>query len=199
MKNINRISLALGIAISSTISYSNPLIPDPGENPGTLARVSFYNVNRGAMLSLKDKDGISLYREKIKNSGEFSKGFDLSNLPDAEYYFELDMEDQIKIIPLSVKENIVEFIENQEYEIMKPKVRLKNDLVYISSSSKDRQSMKIDVYFEGQDLAYSEKIDNVQDVNRIYDFSDSKEGNYMIIINSNGRVFSESIHAGSAF
>jgi hypothetical protein len=137
---------------------------------------------------------VVLYKEQIDETGTYSRKFDLTSLPDAEYYFELDKQDKIKIIPFVIKDKVAEFAKSAEHNFAKPKVFEKSDLVYISRTSSDKQTWEIDVYFEGSDLAHSEKLKNVQNLNRIYDFSTSQKGQYTIILSSEGRTFSNHIN-----
>jgi len=77
--------------------------------------------------------------------------------------------------------------------IQKPEVLLKDGYVYISKNAPDNKSVEIEVYYEGSDLAYSERIRKGQKVNRVYDFSGSKKGNYVIVLRSEGRTFTNSV------
>lgn len=200
MKNIQRISLALGVAvIGGSAAYPNGPIPLPGEYPANEAKVSFEKVERGAVLKLKDKPGNTLFRERIRTDGDYSRGFDLSKLPDAEYYFELDKENVIQVVPFRVRSNTVEFVENTEYKITKPQFQLKGDLLYISNASDENQTVEIKVYYEGRELAYSESLSAAKNIRRVYDFSGSITGQYNIVVNSDGREFVENIKAGNAY
>ena len=175
-------------------SYSNEFTILANEETIDVTTVSFENVKEGSLLIIKDIDGITLYSEQIEKTGTYTKRFDLTNLPDAKYYFELDTQEEIAIFPFYIEANIAEFVKEEAYTIVKPEVVAKDDFVYISNNSLEYQSLKIDVFYEGYDLAYSEKIKDVASLNRIYDFSNSKKGNYDIVFSFQGRSFSNSIN-----
>ena len=48
------------------------------------------DVKEGNLLSIKDNNGVVLYKESIQKTGIYTKGFDLTSLPDGMYVFELD-------------------------------------------------------------------------------------------------------------
>jgi allophanate hydrolase subunit 1 len=87
----------------------------------------------------------------------------------------------------------VTFMKDGERNISKPEVLVRDGMVYLSKDSNDHKSVKIEVYYEGQDLAYSERIKKGQKVNRVYDFSSSKKGNYVIVMSSEGRTFTNKV------
>lgn len=193
MKNGIKKSLVLVLMFSAMVAYSNMNTNLPKKKANNVTVVTIEYVNKGSTLFIKDSVGFILYSQKIKESGVYTKRFDFSNLPNADYYFELDKADEIKIMPFTVRANIAEFVKAKEYVIDKPDVAVKDDRVYISLLSTEKQLWEIDVYYEGDDLAFSEKLNNVQRLNRIYDFSTSKKGNYTLVFSMEGRTFENSI------
>lgn len=197
MKQIIKISLVLVFVLTYTFSFSNDVELFVKNKSDKFSYVTFENVNEGSLLLIKDIDGEILYSEQIKQTGTYTKGFILTNLPNADYYFELDKQDMIKISPFKVDGNSVVFLEEKGYEIAKPEVIVKNSCVYISKEAMLKQSIKIEVYNEDYDLAFSEKLKNTQSLNRVYDFSNFKKGEYIILVKSEGRVFENKINIGS--
>ncbi len=193
MKTLIKKSLVLVIILTSMVSYSNELGITSDNKNANVTEFTLNDVKEGSTLYIKDSDGSILYNETIGKSGTFSKNFDLTNLPDANYYFEVDYQKQITIIPVTVFANMASVQVNEAYTITKPDVVLDNNYVYISKELADKQSVAIDVYYEGHDLAYSENLRHAEKVNRVYDFSGSKKGEYVILVKSEGRVFKNSI------
>ena len=52
--------------------------------------LTIYNVKVGDLLTIKDYNGIVLYKELINASGTYKKGFDLTALPNGDYFFEVN-------------------------------------------------------------------------------------------------------------
>ena len=193
MKQLLKLTLVLVISLTIMVnySYSNSLMVKQDTNRVT--KVDFNNVKGGTSILIKDRDDKVLYSEQIHKTGEYSKNFDLSTLPNARYYFEINKESEIEIIPFSINNGIPEFISKEEYVIAKPEVVVKDNFVYISKKLMGNQTLKIDVYYEGWDLAYHEKFKDAYSLSRVYDFSNSEKGNYTIVIKSEGRIFKNNI------
>ena len=141
------------------------------------------NVKAGNLLTIKDSHGITLYKELIDFSGTYRKGFDLTALPNGNYFFEVDKELEIKTIPFTVKSNEVVFNKESEVITFKPFVRQKGDLVLVSKLAPNFEALKIDIYalINGSSkLIYSENVEDTQAIERIYKL---KEGSYKIIFN----------------
>lgn len=151
------------------------------------------NVKEGNTLYIKDSYGIKLYEEIIHTNGLFSKGFDLTALPNGDYHFELDTEVQIKVIPFTVESNSVEVNSEMVKIIFKPIVRVKGDLVFVSKLALNNEPLKIDMYYEKantSELIMTETIKGTQNIERVYKLTDDlKNGDYKIVFNSNGKEF----------
>ncbi|MCB0472957.1 MAG: hypothetical protein KDC69_02495 [Flavobacteriaceae bacterium] len=160
-----------------------------GDEKSKITNVTFENVKNGATLTIKDLNGIILYRETIKQDGIYSKGFDLTALPDGSYFFELEKDVEIKVIPFKVNSNEVRFDKEQQSVINKPVVIDKNDHITVSKLALDEKPMEVKIYYENGDLIYSELLNNGQRLERIYDFSTSVKGSYQIIMKTEGREF----------
>jgi len=193
MKKLLVISLVLAAMTASSVGYSAEYALSSNEPTGKVTSVTFQHVEQGSTLVLKDQKDVVLYTEKIEKSGTYSKGFDLSNLPDGVYYFEFETKDLIKVMPFRMTQSEVAFLKEEERNIRKPEVVVVDGYVYISTTSPEDKSVIIDVYYEGWDLAYSERIKKGQQVNRVYDFSGSKKGNYVIVMKSDGRTFKNNV------
>ncbi len=169
------------------------LFTDKGDLKKTA--LTLYNVKEGNLLSIKDYNGIVLYKELINQKGVYTKGFDLTVLPDGDYFFELDKDLQIKIIPFSVESNEVVFNKKAETVIFKPYAKHKDGKVFITKLAPNYEPLDIRVYkkaYTGHfELVHNEKIEGTQTIKRIYGLKKGFE--YKIIFNSNNREFTELI------
>ncbi len=154
--------------------------------------VFFKNVKQGNLLSIKDSNGMTLYKELIEKAGVYSKGFDLTALPNGHYIFELDKDLEIRTIPFTVTLNNVVFNKVKEKVIFKPHTRVKDHLVLISRLSLNKAPLDIKIYYDGDhtyELIHSENIENTKIVERTYRLS--KKGAYKIVFYSEDRMFTE--------
>lgn len=160
--------------------------------------LTFDNVKKGHQLVIKDANLLVVYREAIQKNGTYSKGFDLTALPDGDYSIELDKDLQIVIRPFTVTSNIVKFKKEKETVIYKPSVRIQDNYLFVSRLSLDVQPATIKLYYkesseQGRELLFSEEIENKKIVERVFELSKKKKGNYVVVFNSQGRTFTERI------
>jgi len=152
------------------------------------------DVKQGDELLIKNVYGIILYKETIKNSGSYNKGFDLTELPKGDYFFELNKDFQIKIIPFKVSNHVVVFNNNKETTIFKPSIRNKENKVYINKLSLNLEPLEVSVYYEDAvsndfNLIYSETLENSNSISRILNLDIQKKGKYKIVTKTEGRKF----------
>ena len=192
-KLTKKIALVLGLFVSM-LSFANGEVDPIKEKEPKVTSMSFKKVKLGSKLSIKDRDGIVLYKESIVKSGDYSKGFDLTTLPNGDYYFELDTELEIVIIPFNVVSNQVVFKKEEKSTIFKPYIRVKDEMVFVSRVSYEESPIEYSIYYaDNYDLVLSEKVDNQTHLKKIYDFSKAKKGNYLFVFKSNGRKFTKTV------
>lgn len=146
------------------------------------------NVKEGNLLTIKDVNGLILYKELIEKSGVYTKGFDLSALPNGDYFFELDKDVQIKTIPFSVTKNKVTFNKAEETIVFKPVAIVKNNLVTITKFAPNYESLKISIYSDNgtNELLHTETIKGKQVIEKAYKL---KTGKYKLVLNSNNKEY----------
>jgi len=193
MKKLIKTSLVIVVMFTTMVSFANEFPLLTKERTKTINNVTFENVKQGSLLIIKDSNELILYKELIEKPGTYSKGFDLTALPDGNYYFELDKEVVITIRPFKVKDNSVEFKKDEEYKIFKPVVYVKGKNVYVTRMSLIKNPIEIKVYDEDDNMVFSEKIEEATSLGKIYDFSKVKKRNFTIVFKSEGRFFKNSI------
>ena len=194
MKKLTKKSvLVLGLFMSM-LTFANDEVRPMKEKESNVTSMSFKRLKLGSKLSIKDADGIVLYKESIVKTGDYSKGFDLTTLPNGEYYFELDTELEIVIIPFNVVSNQVAFKKERKTTIFKPHISVKDDMVFVSRVSFEKSPIEYKIYYaDNYDLVLSEKIEKENNLKKIYDFSKAKKGNYLFVFKSNGRRFTKTV------
>ena len=192
MKNLTKKSLLFLLLFASMMTFANNEIKTGKEKESKVTIVRFKKLKLGSKLSIKDVNGIVLYKESIIKAGDYSKGFDLTSLPNGDYVFELDTELKITIIPFNVVSNQVAFKKEEKSTVYKPFVRVKGDRVYVSRMSLEKDSIECKIYYEDNyELVLSEKFEKEFQLKRIYDFSTAENGNYVFVFKSNGRTFTK--------
>ncbi|MDU8884574.1 hypothetical protein RXV94_00280 [Yeosuana sp. MJ-SS3] len=197
MKKVIKKSIALIIMFTTLLGYANESKVMTSKKEYKKTSLTLNGVKEGQKLVIKDQNGLTLYKELIKESGTYYKGFDLTSLPDGKYYFELDKDFEIKTIPFKVKSNSVVFEKEEEVSVFKPIIRVKDNRILISKLSLELKPTEIKFYemtSEGAKLVHSESIENTKIIERIYRIAEKYKSTYKIVIKSEGREFVEYIN-----
>lgn len=181
--------LLVALVAAITVSYANEVSHDPNEDAKT--RLTLENVESGAVLQIKDVNGLILYKEAIKQNGDYSKEFDLTELPNGDYYFELNKSVEIIEIPFTVSEKAVTFDKDSKKKIFKPLVYVNNGKMHISKLSFEDEAMDVTIYYENSDkVLYDKNMDRKgATLGKMYDFEGSEKGTYTVVVKSSGREF----------
>jgi hypothetical protein len=195
-KVINKsiIMVAMCTTLLSNASIGTSFIPKK-EKEIAKTMVTINDVKEGQSLIIKDVNGFILYKELIKESGLYSKAFDLTELPDGDYMFELEKDMEIKTIPFNVLSNKVTFLKEKETSIYKPYVIMKKNYIYINKLALQGEPLEVKIYYDGgytnNELIYSETIKDIKTIQRAYKLMEHAIGNYKVILISNNRTYSE--------
>jgi len=170
------------------ISYANN---KTNSTKKTTVKVEFKNVKQGHVLNIKNENGITVYKSEVKKSGTFSKLFDLSALENGTYSAELVKDFEIEIKNFEVKNGSVTFFDSTSKKIFKPVIRSEGNLIYISKIEFNDNPLEVDIYFNDE-VILSETLEGNKVLKRTYKLSDSKFGDYRIVINANNRSYTKS-------
>ncbi|MEL0455185.1 hypothetical protein WJN01_03010 [Flavobacteriaceae bacterium SZ-1-7] len=200
MKNVIKTSkkgILMVTMLAASLSFATEKAPFLNiKDDARKIAVTFADVKEGNLLSIKDENGIILYKESIQKTGVYTKGFDLTSLPDGDYIFELNKDVEITSIPFTVKASEVLFKKEMETTFFKPVTRVKGDLVFITRLSLEKAPMEIEVYSGvtgTYELMHSETVTNTERVERLYRLTGLNKGDYKIVYKTEGRVFTEII------
>lgn len=196
MKKTIKHTLVVMAMLGVITSYANlnPTLPLIENVKTTILKLT--DVRQGQRLLIKSKNGTILYKESIKETGAYTKEFDLTSLPNGNYFFELEKDVYIQIIPFNVSFGTVVFSKENEVRVFKPIVRTQNNKVLVSKLSLKQQPMTLEIYYDnpngpGFESVYSEKIANTKVIERIYSLDKNKPGNYKIVTKVDGRVYTQ--------
>ncbi|WP_299121009.1 hypothetical protein [uncultured Winogradskyella sp.] len=180
MKKLFKKILVLAVVFGTYTSYASEV----------LEVTSTYNyVEKGSQISVTDASGEIIYSGEIKHNGNLTTLFDFSQLKDGKYTVEVTKGFEIEINSIEVKDHTVS-INTDKQIIFKPVVRNRNNQVLISKLTLDSNTMKVELYFEGE-LIHSETVEGNNVLNRVYKLDETLKGHYTAKIESNDRVFIE--------
>jgi hypothetical protein len=195
MKKVIRNGVLMLSMLTTLASYANKVSYTSTTTGNKKTVLVLENVKKGHQLKIIDANGIILFKEQINKSGNYVKNFDLTVLPDGNYFFELDKDCEIRVTPFKVVNNTVTFNKTNEQTVFKPIVHKRRNTVYVSRFSFTKNPLSFKIYYENNpEYIIQEKFNNDKTIEKIYDFSKARKGNYKIVFRTEGRVFVEYIN-----
>ena len=152
------------------------------------------NVKPGDLLTIQDTNGVTLYKELIEIEGTYKKGFDLTSLPNGDYFFELQKAFEVQTIPFTVNNKLVVFNKAEKSTTFLPYTRLKNNMLFVTKLTPNNEALKISLYMEntsGFELIHTEEVEGIQSIEKVYKL---QKGNYKIVFNSNKKEYTKFIN-----
>jgi len=186
MKTIKKNLLAILLFVS-VATFANTNVTFDNVNRVTVA---FDAVKKGHSLTINDVNGVSIYKETIKNSGNFSRTYNLTALEDGNYTAELSKDFETIIKPFTIKNETAIFIAEKERTLFMPIIRAEENMILLSKYNfiESEIHVKIKIYFEG-DLIHTENVKSSHLLNRVYRLAKEQKGNYTIVVNTDGRTY----------
>lgn len=200
MKNVTK-HLKKGILMvtmfATLLSFANEGSFYIIKNDARRTSLTLKDVKQGNLLSILDNNGIVLYKEQIQKTGIYTKGFDLTALPDGSYIFELDKDVEIKSIPFTVTSSTVEFEKDLEKSIFKPVTKIEDSRVLVSQLSLSEKPLSIEIYYANKgefNLVHSETIEGTKHIKRVYRLNGLETGKFKMVYTTEGRTFTKNIN-----
>lgn len=193
MKNLIKKSLLVATLVSTMISKATEkdLFAKLISSEKKLIQLFLQNHDGPSEVYLKDTQGVLLYKEKFEDE-EFSNKFDLAALPTGTYFFEINGQTKIRVLPFMVSANNVEFIE-EATTFFKPIVRFKNDIVYVSKFTLTYVDLNIFLYDDDNNLIYNNELSGDSSLALKLNISNLDAGSYNLVLKSGGKMFNEII------
>ncbi len=192
--NVLKKSILLLAVSASLLSNASDITISTNADAISKTAITLNHVKAGDILSIKDNYGVVLYKEQIKETGTYKKGFDLSALPNGEYIFEIDKNLEVKTIPFTVNFEEVYFNKEKESTSYKPYVRQDNGIVYITKLAPKQEALNIHIYANNNseyELVHTERIKGVQSIEKAYKLG---KGNYKLVFISDNKEYTKFIN-----
>ncbi len=191
MKTTIKNSIVVMAMLGAITGYANLKPSDVLNETIKKTIIKLDNVKEGQRLLIKSSTGTIVYRESIQKTGLYKKEFDLTSLPNGDYFFELDKDFEITIIPFIVKDAQVIFKKEEEKSIFKPAIRTENNILFVGKLSLNMEPMKIEIFFDSGDyeLIHTEEVSGTQNIEKVFNLLKNIKGKYKIVCTTEGRVF----------
>ena len=190
MKTAIKTILLVTLMFGTLLGYANEDTKSTNTVAVKRVKVVYKAVKKGHALTIKNENGITIYKQVIKASGNYSKTFDLTNLNDGLYTTELEKDFEIIIQKIEVKDGFVTFLKEQNETIFKPVIRTEGDLILISKITFNKEPLKVTLYYNNNKIL-TEDVDGKDEkiLNKVYKLSKSIKGAYKVVIYSDDRMY----------
>ena len=138
-------------------------------------------------IRISDENERSLFEEEIKGNRNFNKTYDMSQLPQGNYF--LEVEDNKKISEWKIQVSEKEMNISQISEISIPQFVQQNNRVELNLKNIANFDAKLKVIDENGIELYEEDLENTDSVRKIFDFSQVPPINYTIVASIGDRNF----------
>jgi hypothetical protein len=143
-------------------------------------------------VKVKDIHGETLHSEKF-DGALFSKKYDLNILPKGTYYFEVEGNTKIKIIPFEVKANEIVYDSAMETVYHKPSIIKEDKFVYVSKLTTPSEEFTMTVVDDYDNVLYTETVTGPGKITKKLNLNKLDEGTYRLYVRSGSKVYTESI------
>ncbi|QVY64825.1 hypothetical protein [Polaribacter sp. Q13] len=188
MRTIMKTILVVTLMFGTLISYANDNKKSTNAVAAKRVKVEYKSVKRGHALTIKNENGLTIYKQVIQSSGTYSKTFDLTNLEDGLYTTELEKDFEIIVDKIEVKDGFVTFLNEKSETIFKPVIRTEGDLVLISKIAFNKEPLKVILYYDNH-VILSEKVEGNKLINRVYKLTNTEKGAYKVVIYSDNKMY----------
>ena len=190
MKTAIKTILLVTLMFGTLLGYANEDTKSTNTVAVKRVKVEYKAVKKGQALTIKNENGLTIYKQFIKASGNFSKTFDLTNLNDGLFTTELEKDFEIEVQKIEVKDGFVTFLKEENETIFKPVIRTEGDLILISKIAFNNKPLEVTLYFNDA-IILSEKVAGKELINRIYKLSEEEKGTYKVVIFTDNRSYEE--------
>ena len=143
------------------------------------------------VISIIDIDGVIIYTESVNAINDYSKKFDLKNLPEGRYF--LNVEDSLRktIFTLAIDDSTIEI--DSRVENSKPVFRKAGDKVFLNLLNLEKGDVQITVYDSDNRVVFKEIITDTMLVEKAFNFETAYDDTYVVVVKNGNDTFYEDI------
>ena len=185
-----RKSLIVGLTVLSTMSFAS--VTDLQSNVKKTGEKSFAlylnDLSTNVQIVLKDQEGRTLYKEQVKDRENYARNFNLDKLAEGEYTLKIEDGTVIELFSMQIEDKSV--VMGEEEITYKPSTTTDDSMVNVEMPSMNGSELNVMIRDNRDELIFKEVVVNKEaGLNRTYDFSKIKSGDYTFIFNTNGYTF----------
>ncbi len=183
MKTIKTITMMIALTVIANIALGTGtgnlkvnILPLTAER----AVVSILNNAESKFeITIKSYDGDVLYNKQIKDSNEYTKVYDFSELASGDYKLIVDIDGEIREREFSIDDEKI--IVGKVRSIVKPFFTFSDNILRIAYLNYSNNDVKLSIYDAGT-LIYDKSYEKTFSVNEGLNLSKLEKGNYLVVL-----------------
>ncbi|GAB3181131.1 hypothetical protein [Telluribacter humicola] len=201
MKNNTILSIVFALvagisstALASTTNTGNVQVRVVSLKENKILVASESASSEAVLVELLDASKSTLHSRKIRRNFSFAQSYNLSKLTDGDYFIRVFNSSYSYTVPVEIKEGVTTIRQQEAQEIQRPAVRLADNKLNVYALLAGSPTVSLQMFNDERKVVYSEEAQvNENILNRRYDLSQLPEGVYDVLININGKVFTEEV------
>ena len=186
------IALFVMMTVAGTALFATEINPSVVLKKGiekSFALYMNYPSAKTFQVTLKDNSSKVLFNEKVKQSKEFAKLFDMSKLPVGIYSLTIEDEQSIYTQVIKKKKQGLTIDKDKESKIFKPTIYRKGEKVYLSALVLGGGSAEVVVRDKSGDLIFRELLKDQARIEKVFSFAGQNPEDYSLSIHYKDQVF----------
>lgn len=192
MKKMIRTGALVAALFSTTIQYATEVV----STQPLKENVTAVQAQVGDRILVKNANGRVILEASAGQLQDVESVFDLSNLKDGTYYYEIESATQITVVPVALNQGNAQFDYASGKAIYKPMVQTRENLLYVSQLSFDQAPLDIELYYDANNdgtnsysLVHKDQVTDAQQLAKVFALDQKETGNYKVVLVSDGRRF----------
>jgi len=143
------------------------------------------------VVSILDIDGVIIYSERVNAVNDYSKKFDLRNLPNGDYI--LKVEDALKktIFEFDIDDSNVLIAARKENS--KPIFKKNGQKVFLNLLNSNMEDVEITIYDSENRVVFDETVVETLLVEKAFNFEEAYDDTYVVVVKNGKDTFYEDI------
>lgn len=178
--------------LSASVTNTLKIEPDANEKSIYLSFKGNQSIN--VLIQIKDENEAILHQEQVINQIDFSKKFNLKNLPEGIYFIEV--EDELKEIvqPIEISASNVNVDPSNRIDSYKPVYQFKNNKLDINFLAINSEKVTVEVFDFQNLLIFDQEFENAgKSFGERLDLSKLQKGNYRIKVIAGNQTFYKTV------
>ncbi|MCR9289813.1 MAG: hypothetical protein NXI23_20755 [Bacteroidetes bacterium] len=152
-----------------------------------------FDLEKDFEIRLIDEGSTVLLEQNVTSTKSFKKKYNLVNLPDGRYFFEIEDFQTIIIYEIKIERSRLKIKKKKERKIFKPNISQLGNILNCSMLLLDSSQTEITIFDKNHEILFSETIENQMTIEKSFDLSKLDRGKYFIQIENNHRFFEKAI------